>query len=45
MTKLSVACNRLAGVKAKAYNDVSHDDLDEATRVALRDIGVGEVNL
>ncbi|XP_057299768.1 tyrosine-protein kinase SYK-like [Hydractinia symbiolongicarpus] len=42
MTKLSVACNRLAGVKAKAYNDVSHDDLDEATRVALRDIGVGE---
>ena len=40
MTKLTIQCDRQAGVKAEAYKDISHDDVDDATRVALRDLGV-----
>jgi len=40
MSKLTVSCDRPAGKKAIAYNDISYEDLDEATRTALKSEGV-----
>jgi len=40
LTKLTVACCRPAGVKAETYKDISHEDLDEATKAALKAEGI-----
>ena len=31
-----MSCNRPAGVKAVAYSDISYEEIEEATRLALR---------
>lgn len=36
MSLLTVSCNRPAGVKAVAYSDISYEEIEEATRLALR---------
>eukprot|EP00794_Sanderia_malayensis_P007957 gene7957-8815_t len=35
LTRLSNPCRKARGVKAKVYQNVTHDDLEEATRTAL----------
>ena len=40
LTRLTIGCKRPRGVKAKAYQNISHDDLEEATRHALAEEGI-----
>jgi len=40
LTKLTIACSRAAGVKAESYKNISHQDVDEATRTVLRSEGI-----
>lgn len=40
LTKLTLACSRPAGVKAETYKNISHQDLDDATRAALKAEGI-----
>ncbi len=35
LTRLSLPCRKARGVKAKVYQNITHDDLEEATRAAL----------
>ena len=35
LTRLTIPCQKPRGVKAKVYQNVTHDDLEEATRTAL----------
>ena len=35
MSLLTMSCNRPAGVKAVAYSDISYEEIEEATRLAL----------
>ena len=35
-----MACSRPAGVKAETYKNISHQDLDDATRAALKAEGI-----
>ena len=44
LTRLSVQCQKPQGVKAKVYQNVTHDDLEEATRYALYEAAGIEVS-